>query len=151
LFIALATIRSDAGRYQERIRPEAGAEEGEFKGGTDKTLGTCFKANLREVANLCFCGGGNIEAAELGAAHGCEDGNSKEIELGGMVEAGLVGPFNHLGPTKGVEGKELNGELCDALNCLGDGIGDIMKLEVKKDAVTQFVNFSNNVRPTGCK
>lgn len=62
-----------------------------------------------------------------------------------MVGACLIGPFEHFGSAAGVEGEQLDGECRNALDGLGDGVGDVVQFEIEKDLVAAVGDFANEV------
>lgn len=62
---------------------------------------------------------------------------------------GFDGPLHHLAATAGVEREHLDRKWGDRFDGLGDGVGDVVELEVEKDVKAEVGDFADAVGAAG--
>ena len=61
----------------------------------------------------------------------------------------LDGSFQHLAPTGGVDGQHRDAELAGRVYGGGDGVGDVVELQVEKDFTAGSDKVADHLRPLG--
>jgi len=62
---------------------------------------------------------------------------------------GSRGPLHHLASAAGVQGEHADGELGAGLDGFGDGVGDVVELEVEEDVEAEVGDFADGVGSAG--
>lgn len=149
LVVGFGVAGADAGGDELDVRRQDGAERGDLERGADETAQAALGGEAAEADDLFFGGIGDAGFGEAGGAHRGEDGDAEEEEVGLLLLLGLDGPLQHLAATAGVEREHADGELGGGLDCFGDGVGDVVELEVEEDVEAQVGDFADGVGAAG--
>ena len=101
------------------------------------------------MQNLIFGWSLYVDLANLLVVHGGEYGDAEKSEFGGVFGTGLFGPADHFGASGSVDCEHFDRECGDALDGFGDGVGDVVKLEVEEDAVSAVSDLAHEVGAVG--
>lgn len=66
-----------------------------------------------------------------------------------MLLLGFDGPLHHLAPAGGVQGEHLDGKRSDGFDGLGDGVGDVVELEVEEHIEAEIGDFAHAIGAAG--
>ena len=88
----------------------------------------------------------DTDGVQLGLVHGGQDRDGEELAVRQGDIGRLAGSGDHLGTTGGVEGEEGTGTTLEALHRRGDGVGNVMQLEVEEDLEAQGMEFVDDAR-----
>ena len=66
-----------------------------------------------------------------------------------MLLLSFDGPLHHLAASAGVEREHLDRKWGDRFDGLGDGVWDVVELQVEKDVEAEVSNFADAVRAAG--
>lgn len=128
--------RADAGDDEDRRGAVLCAEGGDFEWGADEAGGACIECHGREMGDLVCWGGGDAGGGEFCRVHAGEDGDGEEGEgLVGCV-GGFDGGTDHGGAAAGVKSEQIGTGAGGDADGGCDSVGDVVKLEVEKDALT---------------
>ena len=151
LLVAGTACGADAGGDEDGFVADGFSEGSEFEGGADEAANAGIDGESGEVQDLFFGLCLYVDLTELLVVHRGKNSDAEEGELGGVFGAGLFGPADHFGASGGVQGEHFDGECGDALHGFGDGVGDVVKLEVEEDAVPAVGDLPDEVGPIGGK
>ena len=149
LFVAGAAGGADTGGDKDGVVADGLSQRGEFEGGANETANAGVEGEAGEVEYLIFGWGLYVDLAKLLVVHGGEYGDAEKSEVGGVFGTGFFGPADHFGASGSVEGEHFDGECGDALDGFGDGVGDVVKLEVEEDAVSAVGDLAHEVGAVG--
>ena len=151
LVAGVGAAGSDARGDEGDVGGKDGAERGQFERRADEAAQAGVDGESAEAHDLIGGGDGDTGLGEVFGAHGGEDGDAEQEEVGRVLLLGFDGPLHHLAAAGGVQGEHLDREGRDGFDGLGDGVGNVVELEVEEDIKAEVGDFTNAVGTTGGK
>lgn len=149
LVAGIGAAGSDAGGDESNIGREHGAERREFKRRAHQAAEAGVDGEAPEADDLVGGRGGDPGLGEAFGAHRGEDGDAEEKQVGGVLFLGFGGPLHHLAAAGGMQGEHLDRQGRDGFDGLGDGVGDVVELEVEEDIETEVGDFAHAIGTAG--
>ena len=149
LVAGVSAAGTDARSNEGDVGRKDGAERGKFERGTNKAAQTGVDGETAEAHDLFVGGGGDAGLGEALGAHGREHSDAEQQQVRGVLLLGFDGPLHHLAAAGGVQGEHLDREGRDGFDGLGDGVGDVVELEVEEDVKAEVGDFANAVGAAG--
>lgn len=146
LVIGFGVAWADAGCDKSDIGAERGPQRCDFERRADEAAQARVGGEFAEAHDLFF---GRIDRSgfsETSRAHRRENRDAEQQEIRFVLLLGFDGPLHHLASATGVQREHANGKLGAGLDGLGDGVGNIVELEVEKDIETQIGDLTDGVR-----
>jgi len=131
---------TDAGNYEEGPGPKLLAEGSGLFRRADEALDPAGASQAGETEDLSGRCIRDACALELDDVHAGEDGHSKQARRGRIFGRSLGGGAEHRFASAGVKGEQASAYIGDRADGSGDGVGDVVELQVEEDlesAVTQ--------------
>ena len=145
LVVGLGVPRADAGSHERDFGRQHGAQRGDFQGGTHETAKAGIGGEPAEADDLLLGRGRDAGLRETRGAHRREHGDAEQEKVRRVLPPGLVGPLHHLASAAGVQREHADREPGAGLDRLGDGVGDVVQLQVEEDLEAQAGDFANAV------
>jgi len=149
LVAGIGAAGSDAGGDEGDIGREHGAERREFKRRAHQAAEAGVDGEAPEADDVVGGRGGDAGLGEALGAHRGEDGDAEKKKVGGVLLLGFDGPLHHLAAAGGMQREHLDRERRDGFYGLGDGVGDVVELEVEEDIETEVGDFAHAVGTAG--
>ena len=124
---------TDAGGDELDVGGKLFAEHGDFERGADEAAEAGVDRELTEAGDLDFRGGGDADFAEAEGVHRGEDGDAEEEKVGLGLLLGGAGGGHHFASAAGVEREHADGQRGEGFDGFGDGVWDVVELEVEED------------------
>ncbi len=86
----------------------------------------------------------DADGGELELIHAGEDGDDEELGRVGHGGGGFGSGFEHGRAASGVDGEELGADGGDGTNGAGDGVRDVVELEVEEDGAAAMAQFADD-------
>ena len=122
----------------------AAAHRGDFFGARDKTVDAGGDGSLGEMENLVGWSAIDADGLELLAIHAGEDGDGQELGCAGDGSGSLSGGFEHGRASGSVNRKQPGPEGRDRANGAGDGVRDVVELEIEEDGEAPAAQFADD-------
>ncbi len=138
----LSAGRTNA-RDHEREGGVALAQSRDFFGAGDEACDAGGGCGVREAEDLVLGRVVDADGGELELIHAGEDGDGEQLRRVGDAVSGFDSGFEHGGATGGVDGEKFRAQGGDGAHSAGNGVGNVVELEVKKDgeaAAAEFVD-----------
>ncbi len=126
---------TDSGDDEGALRACEGAERGDLLRRADEASDSGVEAHAGEEFDLLGRGAVEADGGDLGFIHAGEDGDGEELRWIGDAGEGFAGGGDHGRAAGGVDGEHVDPEARGGAHCAGNGVGDIVKLEVEEDLV----------------
>ena len=123
---------------------KAVAEGGDLFGAGDESVDARGRGGLGEAEDLGFGGVVDADGGELELIHAGEDGDSEKLGRVGHGGGGFGSGFEHGGAAGGVDGEEFDAEGGDRADGSGNGVGNVVELEVKEDGEVAAAEFADD-------
>ena len=120
------------------------AESGDFFRAGDEAIDPRSGGGFGEAQDLVFRGVADADSGELKLIHAGEDSDREELGRVGNRGGGFGSGFEHGRAAGGVDGEEFGAEGSDGTHSAGDGVGNVVELEVEKDGVAAMAEFAND-------
>lgn len=138
-----AAGRTDAGDDESR-GGKAVAQGGDLFGAGDESVDARGRGGFGEAEDLGFGGVVDADGGELELIHAGEDGDSEKLGRVGHGGGGFGSGFEHGGAAGGVDGEEFDAEGGDRADGSGNGVGNVVELEVKEDGDVAAAEFADD-------
>ena len=112
-----------------------------FVWGANQAIRSGINGKFAEFLHLFRNGGGDPDLDQKLWIKRGQDGDGDELCLGGRFIPGLLGSRNHFRASRGVKGQHLNRATGQAFDGTGHRVGNVVQLQVQKDAVIFFGDF----------
>ena len=104
---------------------------------------------MAETRDLVGGRGGDADLVQSRGIGGSQHGDAEQEQVGIGLLLGRGRGAHHLAATRGVQREHLDGERAEGLDGLGDGVGDVVQLQVEEDVEAQVGDLAHVVRPVG--
>jgi len=125
------------------------AEGAGFAGGGDQASAASGEGELGQSEYLLFGGAGDPDFGEIGVRQTGEDGYGQKQRLGCGLGSGFDGGFEHLAAARGVDVEHGDAEVGGFGDGGGDGVGDVVELQVQKDFTAGGDEIADDLRAFG--
>ena len=106
---------------------------------------------MRQCGEPCDLNVGGIVDADTVEVMVVKAGQHGDANNLGMQTGGCLGILHHCAPAAGMDGDNCGFEHVDRLHRLGDGVGDIMQLEVEENRKAEFLHLMHAMMAIGAE
>lgn len=114
----------------------------------DDAVETRFAGQRGKADDLVVRGAANADIIEIGRVEAGEHGDADHL---GRASRDRLGLFHHRAAARSVDGQDRGFERTQRLDRLGNGVRDVMQLEVEEDRQAELRHFVHPVMAVGAE